>query len=47
MWARGRGWALWKALIVLAEQINTDPVEAARTRGVVNDVLADPVQLRG
>jgi len=32
-WARGRGWALWKGLITLAEQINTNLIEAAGTRG--------------
>jgi aminoglycoside phosphotransferase (APT) family kinase protein len=40
-WARGRGWALWKALITLAALVDTDPVEAARARRVVDDVLAE------
>jgi aminoglycoside phosphotransferase (APT) family kinase protein len=43
-WARGRGWALWKGLITLAEHINTNPVEAARARHVVDEVLADHQQ---
>jgi aminoglycoside phosphotransferase (APT) family kinase protein len=36
MWARGRGWALWKALITL-----DDPDTAAESRHVVEQVLAD------
>ncbi len=31
-WARGRGWALWKALITLARHIGTNPIEAAKSR---------------
>jgi aminoglycoside phosphotransferase (APT) family kinase protein len=37
-WARGRGWALWKALITLDD---TDPVRAAEARHVLGQVLAD------
>ena len=40
-WARGRGWALWKALITLAEHIDTNPLEAGRGRRVIDEVLAD------
>lgn len=40
-WARGRGWALWKALITLAEHINSDPAQAGRARYVIDQVLAD------
>lgn len=40
-WARGRGWALWKGLITLAEHIHTSPSEAGRARGVIDEVLAD------
>jgi aminoglycoside phosphotransferase (APT) family kinase protein len=43
-WARGRGWALWKALITLAGHVNTNPVEAARARRVIDEVLADHEQ---
>jgi len=43
-WARGRGWALWKGLITVAEHINTNPVEAARAARVVDQVLADNEQ---
>lgn len=40
-WARGRGWALWKALITLAQHINTNPIEAGKARRVIDEVLAD------
>ena len=39
-WARGRGWALWKALVTLAEYQTTHPLEAEAWR-VVADVLAN------
>ena len=40
-WARGRGWTLWKALITLAEHIDTNPLEAGISRRVIDEVLAD------
>ena len=40
-WARGRGWALWKALITLAEYIHTDPLRAEEARRVIDEVLGD------
>ncbi|MCU1439141.1 MAG: Aminoglycoside phosphotransferase [Rhodoglobus sp.] len=40
MWARGRGWALWKALITIAAGKESSPIEAPATR-VVDDVIAD------
>jgi aminoglycoside phosphotransferase (APT) family kinase protein len=40
-WARGRGWGLWKALITLADVIDTDPLLAARLRREIDDILAD------
>ena len=40
-WARGRGWALWKALIVLVGALRDDPVDAAQTKHVINEILAD------
>jgi aminoglycoside phosphotransferase (APT) family kinase protein len=36
MWARARGWALWKALITL-----DDPAATAESRHVIDEVLAD------
>jgi aminoglycoside phosphotransferase (APT) family kinase protein len=42
-WARGRGWALWKALITLASASDGggEPAAAAQSYQVVNRVLAD------
>lgn len=40
-WARGRGWALWKALITLAKDIPITQIKADTARRVINDVLAD------
>jgi len=40
-WARGRGWALWKALITLAANVETNPPEAEVARRVIYRVLAD------
>lgn len=40
-WARGRAWALWKALITLAEHINSDPPKAKTARLVIDEVLTD------
>ena len=40
-WARGRGWALWKALITLAEHERTDPEKAEEARRVIDEVLDD------
>jgi aminoglycoside phosphotransferase (APT) family kinase protein len=40
-WARARGWALWKALIGLAVDIDTDNERAAVNQRVIHQVLAD------
>jgi len=40
-WARGRGWALWKALITLVGHKHTNPIEAGMARRVIDEVLAD------
>ena len=40
-WARGRGWAMWKALITLLQHINSNPIEAEKARCVIGEVLAD------
>jgi aminoglycoside phosphotransferase (APT) family kinase protein len=40
-WARGRGWALWKALITSAGNLETAPAAAATAQYVINEVLAD------
>jgi aminoglycoside phosphotransferase (APT) family kinase protein len=41
-WSRGRGWAIWKALISLAGQLEEgDAAGAAVNRRVIEQVLAD------
>lgn len=40
-WARGRGWALWKALITLAPNIDNDPAAAEKPRRVIEAVIGD------
>ncbi|MDQ8706968.1 aminoglycoside phosphotransferase family protein [Streptomyces sp. LHD-70] len=40
-WARARGWALWKAALVLAECIDTDQEKAAVNQHLIAEVLAD------
>lgn len=40
-WARGRGWALWKALILLAGHVQSSAVEAGRAQRTLDAVLAD------
>jgi aminoglycoside phosphotransferase (APT) family kinase protein len=40
-WSRGRGWALWKALISLVGHIERDAPEATFARRDIDEVLAD------
>jgi aminoglycoside phosphotransferase (APT) family kinase protein len=41
-WARGRGWALWKALITLADQLDSnDEVGASISRAILNRTVTD------
>lgn len=40
-WARGRGWALWKALITLAEHQNSAPTKAREALRVIGEVMGD------
>lgn len=40
-WARARGWALWKALIVCAELPGTNPLAIASSWKVIHEVLSD------
>jgi aminoglycoside phosphotransferase (APT) family kinase protein len=40
-WSRGLGWALWKALIVLREQLTGDPAGVPGTRTVLARILSD------
>ena len=39
-WDRGRGWALWKALITIAEHREANPSRADEARRVLSEVLA-------
>jgi aminoglycoside phosphotransferase (APT) family kinase protein len=45
-WSRGRGWALWKALISLAGALGRDPETVALNRRTIDRVLADHAQDR-
>lgn len=40
-WSRARGWALWRALITLAEQGENSSLEVAKTRQVLDEVVAE------
>lgn len=40
-WARGRGWALWKAAITLVRELEANPQDAAKARCVIEEVLAE------
>ncbi|CDM57283.1 Homoserine kinase [Rhizobium favelukesii] len=40
-WARGRGWTLWKSLIVVAGMTGANPVDVKRSWQVIDGVLAD------
>ena len=40
-WARGRGWALWKALITMAQQSGSDPSRVEAAQAVLEQLLAE------
>ncbi len=40
-WARGRGWTLWKVLIIVSGISETNAAEADRSREILERVLAD------
>ena len=40
-WARGRGWALWKALIICASLPGTNPLEVEKSWQIIEEVLSD------
>lgn len=42
-WARGRGWAIWKAMKVLVGALKDDTEDAAFTTRVIEAILADHV----
>ncbi|GIH02590.1 hypothetical protein Rhe02_06570 [Rhizocola hellebori] len=39
-WARGQGWALWKALITYARAPNRDHPHAAEAKRVIGEIVA-------
>jgi aminoglycoside phosphotransferase (APT) family kinase protein len=45
-WSRGRGWALWKALISLVGELERGAPEAAVNRHLIAELLADYAQDR-
>ncbi|MCZ6620160.1 MAG: phosphotransferase, partial [Gammaproteobacteria bacterium] len=42
-WARGRGWALWKGLIVYAEQMKAKVPETGSSRRAIEELLDEYV----
>jgi aminoglycoside phosphotransferase (APT) family kinase protein len=40
-WARGRGWTLWKALILAAGLTNSNAIEAVNPWRIIDEVIAD------
>nr|WP_207802303.1 aminoglycoside phosphotransferase family protein [Paenibacillus xerothermodurans] len=40
-WSRARGWALWKALITIADHTNPNPSKIEEARRTLNEVLSD------
>lgn len=38
-WKRARGWAIWKALITLAQRRHADPIKAKKARQIIRDIL--------
>lgn len=41
LWARGRGWALWKTLVTCANSMDESDAEAVHARRVLAEILAD------
>lgn len=40
-WARGRGWALWKALITLTKANSDDSITSKENRRIINELIED------
>ena len=40
-WARGRGWTLWKALIIAAGMTKSNAIQAAKPWPIIEQLLAD------
>jgi len=48
-WARGRGWGIWKAMIVLVDVVRDHAADAAEAAGmmrVIDAILADHLAAR-
>ena len=45
-WSRGRGWALWKALISLRGHLERSPADAGRARREIDEIILDHAQER-
>ena len=45
-WARGRAWALWKALIIAAGMTGSNSVETEKPLQVIKEVLEDHIWKR-
>jgi len=48
-WARGRGWGIWKAMIVLVHALRDDSADAAKAAdimSVIDAILADHLAAR-
>jgi aminoglycoside phosphotransferase (APT) family kinase protein len=41
VWNRGRGWALWKGMIVVAKIIETNSIEASSSQYAVDQLIDD------
>lgn len=44
IWNRGQGWALWKAMIVVAGMIETNVIEAASSQYAIDQLMEDHVR---
>ena len=40
IWDRGRGWALWKGMIVVSGLIDTNAIEAASSQYAIDQLIA-------
>jgi aminoglycoside phosphotransferase (APT) family kinase protein len=43
-WARGRGWALWKAVVTYTDATSTEGAQAAQAKHVMDQIIAECAQ---
>jgi aminoglycoside phosphotransferase (APT) family kinase protein len=43
-WARGRGWALWKAVVTYTDATSTEGAQAAQAKHVIDQIIAEYAQ---